>query len=143
MRSSSMFIKYLLLLFTLCGVAPLHAATWFVAPAGDDSATGSMEQPFATIQRAQKEAGPGDTVFLRGGDYRMTEAQIAQRKGIFAYLTFLDKSGAPGKPITYRNYMDEKPVFDCSLVKPPGMRVDAFFIAGLRPVAGQMWMARP
>ncbi len=107
-----------------------HAATWFIAPTGDDAADGSIGHPFATIQRAQKNVQPGDTVFLRGGTYRMTEAQIAQRRRIFACITVLDKSGAPGQPITYRNYVDEKPEFDCSLVRPRNMRVHAFSITG-------------
>ena len=117
-------------ILALCSTTALQGATWFVAPAGDDAAAGSIEHPFATIQRAQKEVAPGDMVFLRGGTYRLTEAQIAQRKGIFAHLTVLDKSGAPGKPITYCNYEQEQPVFDCSLVKPAGMRVHAFSISG-------------
>lgn len=112
-----------------CGTA-LPAATWFVAPTGNDAAVGSIEHPFGTVQRAQESAESGDTVFLRGGTYQMTDAQIAKRRRIFAYLIVLDKSGEPGKPITYRNYEGEKPVFDCSLVKPEGMRVTAFLVTG-------------
>ena len=122
-----------LLLF--CMTSPVwsdaaQGAEWFVSPAGDDAAAGSFAQPFATIQRAQKAAVAGDTVLIRGGIFRMKENQIARRRGIFAYITDLDKSGAPGKPITYRAYKDEKPVFDCSLVQPEGQRVDAFFVSG-------------
>ena len=105
-------------------------SAWFVSPSGSDDAPGSIEQPFATVQRAQKAAEPGDTVFVRGGVYRMTEAQIAHRRSIFAHLTFLDKSGVPGKPILYRAYREERPVFDCSAVKPAGQRVTAFHVSG-------------
>ncbi len=123
--------RFSLLVFFLASLGRVvSAATWFVAPTGEDAAAGSLQQPFATIQRAQKAAAPGDTVFVRGGTYQMKEEQMAQRKGIFAYITVLDKSGAPGKPITYCAYKDEKPVFDCSLVKPEGLRVDAFFVSG-------------
>jgi hypothetical protein len=115
----------------LCsGAALIDAADWYVSPSGDDSGAGSLAQPFASVQRAQQSAVAGDTVFIRGGTYRMVESQIAGRRGIFAQITVLDKSGAAGKPITYRNYRDEKPVFDCSLVKPEGMRVSAFLITG-------------
>jgi hypothetical protein len=110
--------------------ATVEAAEWYVAANGSDDAAGSLEQPFATIQRAQKGAAPGDTVFIRGGTYHMTEAQIARRRRIFASITVLDKSGEPGKPITYRAYRDERPVFDCSAVKPPGHRVSAFLVTG-------------
>jgi hypothetical protein len=106
------------------------AAVWHVAPDGDDAAAGSLAKPFATVQRAQKAASPGDTVYLRGGVYKMQEAQIARRDGIFAYLMVLDKSGEKGKPITYAAYQDEKPVFDCTDVKPANCRVDAFLVSG-------------
>ena len=105
-------------------------AAWYVAPTGEDTAAGSIEQPFATLPRAQRSVAPGDTVYLRGGTYQMKEAQIARRRSIFAYLTELDKSGTQEKPITYRAYQDERPVFDCSQVKPRGLRVSAFHVTG-------------
>jgi Right handed beta helix region len=122
--------------FAISALVPLialhaaNAADWYVAPDGDDTAAGSIKHPFATIQRAQQSASPADTVFIRGGTYRMTEAQIEGKRGIFARITVLDKSGAPQKPITYRAYANEKPVFDCSDVKPPGQRVTAFYVSG-------------
>ena len=121
---------YLKLLCLAVLSSSVSAADWYVAPTGDDTAPGSIGQPFATIQHAQQSAAPGDTVLIRGGTYIMTEAQIAQKRRIFARITVLDKSGEPGKPITYRAYQDEKPIFDCSQVKPQGMRVDAFYVSG-------------
>jgi hypothetical protein len=118
------------ILFCASAVAAGAGNAWYVSPAGRDDADGSTEQPFATIQRAQKSAAPGDTVFIRGGTYQMQENQIARRRKIFASITFLDKSGAAGKPITYRAYQDEKPIFDCSAVKPGGQRVTAFLVSG-------------
>ncbi len=95
--------------FILCALlaitsAPVisSGAAWYVAPHGSDDATGSIGQPFASIQRGQSAAVPGDTVFIRGGTYRMTEADLARRRGLFARLMVLDKSGTKEKPITYR-----------------------------------------
>jgi hypothetical protein len=127
LRSS---LKTLIFLASLCIIAPVKSADFYVATTGDDAATGTLEKPFATIQRAQTAVAPGDTVFIRGGVYQMNESQIAARRRMFAYVTHLSKSGAPGKPITYRAYENEKPVFDYSLVKPAGMRVDAFYVSG-------------
>jgi hypothetical protein len=104
--------------------------SWYVAPDGDDAGSGAIERPFATIARAQKEVAPGDTVLVRGGTYRMTEAQIARTKAIFAAVIYLNKSGTAEKPITYRAYEDEKPVFDFTEVKPAGDRVSAFSVSG-------------
>jgi hypothetical protein len=107
-----------------------HAATWYVAPDGDNKAPGDRAHPFATVQRAQAAASPGDTVILRGGTYAMKESAIARRERIWAYVTLLDKSGKPGKPITYRAETAEKPVFDLSAIKPAGLRVHAFQVEG-------------
>jgi hypothetical protein len=102
------------------------AEKFCVAPDGDDANPGTKEQPFATIQRAQQAAAPGDFVYLRGGTYRMKESDIATRDGFRATLTFLDKNGRKGQPISYHAMPGEHPVFDCSDVKPRGLRVNAF-----------------
>lgn len=104
------------------------AAEFFVAPDGSDAAAGTRREPFATVQQAQQAAAPGDTVTLRGGRYVMTGAHIARRTRLYAYVIHLDKSGAPGAPITYRAAKGEQPVFDFSAVKPAGLRVAAFHV---------------
>jgi hypothetical protein len=107
----------------------LCAATFFVAPAGSDDNPGTQAKPFATVQRAQDAASPGDTVYIRGGTYAIEESRIARKQRIWAYVTFLDKSGAAGKPIRYWAYDKERPIFDLSRVKPAGLRVDAFYVS--------------
>lgn len=107
-----------------------RAAEFHVAPTGDDRAVGSAERPFASMGRAQQAASPGDTVWLHGGIYRMSEAMIARRQGIWAHVIHLHKSGSPGKPIRYRAVAGERVVFDFSAVKPAGMRVHAFQVSG-------------
>ncbi|AWI07866.1 hypothetical protein CKA38_00080 [Ereboglobus luteus] len=103
---------------------------WFVAPDGDDNATGTLARPFATIQRAQEAVSPGETVYIRGGTYAMQDSQIAAYSGVFAYVTDLTKSGSSGSPITYAAYQDEKPVFDMSAVNPAGYRIHVFSLKG-------------
>ncbi|MES2697324.1 MAG: right-handed parallel beta-helix repeat-containing protein [Verrucomicrobiota bacterium] len=106
--------------------AQTKAAEFFVAPTGSDGAAGTLAAPFATVQRAQTAAEPGDTVWLRGGTYKMSEAQIARTVRPYACVIYLDKSGTEGKPIRYWAYQEERPVFDLSEVKPAGRRVTAF-----------------
>ena len=110
----------------LAVLAPAYAAEFYVAPTGNDADTGTLEKPFATVQRAQDAVAPGDTVFIRGGTYVMKESQIALKKGIMAYVTNLTRSGAPEKRINYWAYPNEHPVFDLSAVKP-ALRIDAFY----------------
>ena len=117
----------LLILFFL--YAPYGQANdYFVAPTGNDADTGTLEKPFATIQRAQQAAAPGDTVYLRGGNYELLESHIAKRERIWAYVIHLDKSGKPGKPIRYAAYKEERPVFDFSGIKPNRKRITAFYV---------------
>lgn len=106
--------------------------TWYVAPepAGDDQAAGTLEQPFASLKRAQEAASAGDTVNIRGGTYVMTESMIARKRRIFARVIALTKSGSRGKPITYQAYHGERPVFDFRAVKPAGQRVSGFYVSG-------------
>ena len=106
------------------------SAIYYVAPDGKDDSPGTKALPFASIQKAQSVVQPGDTVYLRGGAYHMSEAQIARQERIYACVTFLDKSGEPGKYIHYWAYPGEKPVFDYATVKPAGLRVAAFYVTG-------------
>ena len=49
-----------------------------VATAGSDTADGSEDSPFRTINRAAAVAQPGDTVVVHGGEYR---EWVAPRRG--------------------------------------------------------------
>ena len=60
---------------------------------------------------------PGDTVYIRGGVYHIAADQIARRERIYACITFLDKSGKPGRYIHYWAYPGETPVFRSSLCR--------------------------
>lgn len=120
------------ILAALLALAPavLHAGELHVATSGKDTNPGTPVAPFATVQRAEKSAGPGDTVFIHGGTYKMTEKQIARFDRNRGLVIDLSKSGRPGKPICYFAVAGEKPVFDFSDVKPPNYRVTAFNVTG-------------
>lgn len=128
-------MKYLpcfLLLVLLVLSMLAQAANYFVAPAGNDTTgTGSVENPFRTIMKAQSFVVAGDTVFLRGGTYKMREADVDRYYSIWAYMNYLDKSGASAaKRICYHAYRGEKPIIDMSAVKPAGFRNIVFYVKG-------------
>tara|TARA_R110002073_G_scaffold240208_8_gene401892 strand:- start:12571 stop:13443 length:873 start_codon:yes stop_codon:yes gene_type:complete len=104
--------------------------TFFVAVDGSDENRGTIDSPFASIQRSQLAVEPGDTVLIRGGTYVISESQIARKQRIVANVIDLNKSGAEGKPIRYQAYGNEQPIFDFSNVKPAGLRVHAFSVSG-------------
>jgi MYXO-CTERM domain-containing protein len=100
----------LLLVIQLAG-SRAQAADFYVAPDGADTNPGSMAQPFASLERAQMAAAPGDTVYIRGGIYRFsgTEATVG---------VAFTKSGQPDKPIHYFAFAGEVPIFDLFELKP-------------------------
>ena len=104
----------------------------YVAPDGNDSTnTGTIDKPFGSIQKAQELASPGDTVYIRGGTYKIRADQISQVvSNLFACVTYLNKSGTPGHTIKYWAYPGEKPVFDFSAVKPANERVVGIYVIG-------------
>ncbi len=78
-----------------------EAQPYFVSPAGNDANSGSLEHPFATLQRAQTAARErrGD-VFLRGGTYYLP-----------ATLVFTAQDGGTkDAPVIFQNYQAEQPV---------------------------------
>ena len=127
-----MFQKYLLAVFIFTFAASIggHAKVYYVSTTGDDTNAGTIDSPFASIQRAQSFVSAGDTVYIRGGQYLMQESQIAKYSSIWAYVTYLDKSGTAAKRIHYWAYPGEKPVFDYSKIKPAGYRINAFEVVG-------------
>lgn len=98
------------------------AADYFVAPDGNDTASGtSQSRPFRTLRRAMEAASqPGDTVWIRGGVYAADSTWSNQ-------LTFL-YSGTPDAPITFRNYPGELPILDGAALYEDGA-------SGVEPVA--------
>jgi len=122
--------KIILLSAFLLQLSFAFSATFYVAPNGNDANDGTIDKPFATIQKAQQMVNPGDLVYLRGGTYHVQPGQIAKTERQWAYVTYLDKSGTADKPIKYWAYPNEKPIFDLSAIKPEGLRVTVFYVSG-------------
>jgi hypothetical protein len=80
---------------------PVLGQPYYVAPTGSDADAGTLEKPFATLQRAQaaRRQKPG-TVFLRGGTYYLPETLI---------FTAQD-SGTKDAPVVFQAYGNERPV---------------------------------
>ncbi len=102
---------YLLALVTLMHVAAARAEDFYVAPDGDDGNSGTMAEPFASVERAEAAASAGDTVFLRGGVYALSGS--AETSGVS-----FTKSGTEGAPIQYFAYPGETPIFDLFDLRP-------------------------
>jgi len=56
----------------------LSAATWYVAPNGNDNNPGTLGSPFKTIPTAIEAASPGDVIELRNGSYTSNEIRVTK-----------------------------------------------------------------
>lgn len=125
----------LLLFFIGCFLFSLSATNYFVATNGSDSNSGTIDKPFATLGKAQSKVMAGDTVYIRQGTYRVTEAEIMEHytagSTTWSRVFKMSKSGTgPDKRICYSGYKNERPVFDLSAVKPENERVIVFYVSG-------------
>ena len=93
---------------------PANAAAeeYYVAPTGTDSSAGSVEQPFATLQKANDVVKAGDTVWIRGGSY-----QIVTPANSGAGIAITKSGTSDGERIKFWAYAGEIPVFDFSMLK--------------------------
>lgn len=76
----------------------VYAKTYYLSPSGNDSNSGTINNPFFTLNKAWTLLCAGDTVYLRGGIYRYYNSQ---------YLTA--KNGTDKLPIKVWAYPGEKP----------------------------------
>lgn len=111
---------------------------YYVSPEGTIGGRGTVDAPFATIQEAQQEIRQrkaadglpigGVTVYLRGGDYRLTKS-----------LEFTEEdSGELGREVVYRAYPHEEVRLLGSVAANPSLfhKVeDPAVISRLRPEA--------
>lgn len=72
----------------------LVLSSFYISPNGDDTNTGSLVAPFASIARGMEAAQPGDSVLLRAGTYRETISSV--------------RSGTAEQPITVESYNGEE-----------------------------------
>lgn len=112
--------------------ATAFAKDYFVSLNGNDANDGSIQSPFATLNKAQSVVQPGDNVYFRGGTYKIQESQIMEysSNGTWAFVFKMAVKGSKDKPIGYQAYENEKVVFDLSAVKPLNRRVLVFYVTG-------------
>jgi hypothetical protein len=106
------------------------ARSYYISPTGSDRAAGTEAAPWATLGRAQQAVTAGDTVWMRGGTYRVQASETSGRRKQYNVIYDLNKSGERERPICYFAYPGERPVFDFSEVRPEGRRVSAFSLNG-------------
>src|SRR5262245_37791192 len=71
----------------------LAGPSHFVSPTGDDTNTGDEQHPWRTVNAAMPKLSPGDTLYLRAGEYF---------ENVYCAV-----AGTVNKPITIRAYPNE------------------------------------
>ncbi|MDR0413565.1 MAG: T9SS type A sorting domain-containing protein [Dysgonamonadaceae bacterium] len=97
--------NFILLLGLICGQNHF-AADYYVSTTGDDANPGTIDAPFATIQKGVEAAAAGDIVYVRGGTYKPERRVL------------INKSGTADARIGLFGYPGETVVIDGSDMKP-------------------------
>jgi parallel beta-helix repeat protein len=110
--------------------------TFYVTPSGKDTNPGSFALPWATISKAAQTMLPGQSVYVRDGTYT----------GVY-----INRSGTPGKPISFRAYPGAKPKIVITEINSPGfllqgasyINIDGFDldykVLGVENANGKRW----
>lgn len=91
-----LIIGFILMLLSVCG----NAATYYISPTGNDaSGSGTIGNPWFTLNKAWTVVAAGDVIYLRGGIYQFNTQQ-----------SLSGKSGTEGNLIKVFAYPNETPV---------------------------------
>ncbi len=108
-RWQKIFLSISLCVFTTLVTLHWHnpkpaiaATTYYVATNGNNSNPGTQTQPFATLAYAVSKVKAGDTVYMRGGTYYLTQK------------IWIPHKGTASAPITFQAYPGEKVIIDGS-----------------------------
>lgn len=93
-------LSLVILLSFIC--SPCIAETYYVATDGDNDNPGTQQKPIQTVSKAVALAKPGDTIFVRGGTYNLSDT------------IELEKSGTASTSIGLWAFDSEQPIFDAS-----------------------------
>ncbi len=102
---------------------PINATTYYVSPAGNDEAAGTLAAPWATWQYAFNKLNAGDILYVRGGTY-YPAGTVSGGPTVGARISY--KKGTSSSPILISAYGSEVPVLDCSKITQAGWKVGLY-----------------
>ena len=117
-----------------------HAKRFYVSQADNasDDNRGSAKKPFRTIGYALQQASPGDTVFVRDGDYRSEDSGYG-----IGVIPIIDK-GSSESPIQLRAANGSSPILRKVFVQnSENIRVQGFCLQGVDFDSFEGWQDMP
>ncbi|MDA7615413.1 right-handed parallel beta-helix repeat-containing protein [Akkermansiaceae bacterium] len=113
------------------------SADFYLSPLGNDSNPGTLEKPFATLERARdavrqlkSQAEKDIVVQIRGGEYQLSKTVVFS----------LQDSGEDSS-ITYEAFPDEKPVFHSALQLSGWKKLETPPLFLPKAADGKVWVA--
>ena len=104
-KQSNLLVVAACCLYTLTG-HPTRATEYFIAPGGSNLNQGTLASPWGTFDFAIDQIDPGDTLFVRGGNYQLgSRIQIRGNEG-----------GTSLEPINIWAYPGETPILDFNVM---------------------------
>jgi len=94
--------------------AHAFGAVYYVATDGSDSAAGTKDKPFATLNKANTVVHAGDTVWIRGGIYDLHDTVFYERYKMTAGILLTASGESDDNRIHYLAYPGERPIFDAA-----------------------------
>jgi hypothetical protein len=91
-------IPIVFLFLPLSGIA----GNWYVATDGSDTGSGTVSDPFHSIEKAVSIVQEGEIIFVRGGTYNLVNT------------ISITKSGTVASPVSLFAFPGEHPVLDFS-----------------------------
>lgn len=102
-------MKKILIFILLVFSIKAYSTNYYVAPTGgNDNNDGSVNSPFATINKALRTPSAGDTMFFRGGRWKPTDWIVYDPGAGQGH------NGTRGHEIVFINYPGEHPIIDFS-----------------------------
>jgi hypothetical protein len=128
-----LFRRFIMIIALLPAALALSvAAQYYVSTAGNDTNSGTIDLPFATISKALSLISPGDTIFVRGGTYIISNT---------SYVIKISSS-KNGIDTTRRSclfgYPGERPILDFSSMGTPRVSANN---DGIR-ISGKYWYVK-
>ncbi|TWT35935.1 Pectate lyase L precursor [Posidoniimonas corsicana] len=99
--------RYIAILAALALGSACHdaiAAEYYIAPSGSDANNGSVGSPWGGFEHAISQLSPGDTLFVRGGEFQLDERLRIRSSD----------AGTESSPVRIWAYPGEAPVLDFS-----------------------------
>ena len=106
--------KFFLALGLALTTAQAFGAVYYVATDGSDSAAGTKDKPFASLNKANAVVHAGDTVWIRGGIYDLKDTVFYARYKMTAGILLTASGESDDNRIHYLAYPDERPIFDAT-----------------------------